>query len=167
MAVVVGVIAAIMVGKLQQSWVVVSCWVHSSDGLSVIIIEVHLLRRPFMSTQNLNSLMFHLILHLLSVTQIRQKREIILVLHTAPGRILVTHREAGLLCPASGLATIGYLHTMCGCRKIHKARKVSARQAMGCRELATGKTLTVIALCLVPASPLNWLSSFTITSYLI
>jgi hypothetical protein len=95
MAVVVGVIAAIMVGKLQQSWVVVSCWVHSSDGLSVIIIEVHLLRRPFMFTQNRSSHKLHLILHLLSGTQARQKREIILALHTAPGRMLVTHREAG------------------------------------------------------------------------
>ena len=130
MVVVDGVIAAIMVGKLQQLWVVVSCWVHSLDGLSVIIIEVHLLRRPFMSTQNLNSLTLRLILHLLSGSQARQKREIILVLPTALGKILVTHREAGLLCPASGLAAIGYLHTMCGCQKIREAREVSAHQAM-------------------------------------
>jgi hypothetical protein len=153
--------------------VVVSCWVHSSDGPSVAIIEAHLHPRPFMFTQNRNSPMLHLILRLLSDTQARQKRGIILVLPTALGRILVTHREAGLLCPGSGLAAIGYLHIVRGCRKINKAREVSARQAMGYRYLASGKTPTVIALCLVPVSPLNLLNHSTgfphslITSYLI
>jgi hypothetical protein len=33
------------------------------------------------------------------------------------------------LCPASGLAAIGCLHTMCGCRKIHKAHPLDADDA--------------------------------------